>query len=859
MFKILEHSKQSRDSRYFISSFLLLLFSFTVNNTYATTHSKEHLLAVYIFKLAEHIQWPNSSQKDFYHLHLIDKDSQTEDQLRIISQIRKLHGKELRITRSTGDNIPNSVELIFVAKNAIEKYSQVFPVTQNTNTLLISNDLNNDRIALIDLREASGNKISFKINKANILNRNLSLNPDIILLGGTEIDVAQLYKEGLQNLQAQDQLLQVLKQNIASQQAKDTQLKADLTRTKNEESRLSRQLSDAEEKINQQNSEIAKLQKKIEKEQAELEILRLNTQKIQAMLIQKNKAIHDSEVRYGQLKLDIEEKTRILDEKKQKILLATNQLEKQEAIIHYQQRFLFLLMVIGLLTVLLLIITFIGYRNKRLSNQLLEKNAVELAQAKKIAEHHASVKSAFLSNMSHELRNPLTAIIGFSHLIYKNPITPQNIKEHSNIITRSANHLLGLINDVLEMSKIESGKIELYEEDIDFRGMINDVGNMSKILAEEKNLNLILDLSPTCPHFIRVDAGKLRRIFINLINNAIKYTKEGEISVCIKCEPSENQKINLLCEIKDSGIGISAENFEKIFRPFEQIPKDNQRKNSMPGTGLGLSISKELIEYMHGSISVESKQGFGSTFRFNVIVSSSPHEATSLQCRTEKIFLGIKPDQKRVKALIVEDISDNRIYLENTLNNLHCEVVSTGNGEEAIEAIKTHQFDIIFMDIRMPVMDGIEATELIRQLPMGKNIKIIAITASAFKEEQEKIMPHGFDDFIKKPYLPEEIRDCLAKHLQLEFIYQSDFTDLESWEDSNKKVKVDIKVELKKLTLNERLDLESAVLTLDVEKTMSLIDAIKIQHPELADSLRVLVENYDFTHLQSIIKNIKTI
>lgn len=848
MCKALMRYLRSRASRHFILSLLLFSISFAINNTYATSSSKANLSAVYIYKLAEHIQWQNSAQKNLYHFHLIDKDNQIEDQLRKISQIKKLHEKELKITRSTSDNIPNNVDLIFIAKNAIEKYSQIFSVTENTNTLLISDNLKNDRIALIDLQENSDQSISFRINKANILNRNLKLNPDIILLGGTEIDVAKLYKEGLQNLQSQNQLLNTLKQDVISHEVRGKQLKGDLEKTKSEELRLSQQLLDAGQKIHQQNSEIAKLQKQIGKERIELETLKSDTQKIREAIAQKNEIIRNSEEKYHQLKLDIQEKTKILKEKKQKILLANDQLEKQEATISYQQKLMFLLIIIGLLSILLLIITFIGYRNKKISNQLLEKNSIELAQAKIIAERHALAKSSFLSNMSHELRNPLNAIIGFSHLIYKNPATPANIKEHSSIIARSANHLLGLINDVLEMSKIESGKSELYQEDIDFCDMVRDVEGMSRILAEKKELDLIVELSPACSCFIRTDASKLRRIFINLINNAIKYTKEGVISVRIKCEPIENQEINLLCEVEDSGIGIAPEHLEKIFRPFEQVTKTTQRKDSIPGTGLGLSISNELIKQMRGSISVESKQNVGSKFKFNVIVSQASCEMNPSHCNISKLSIGIKPGQKIIRALIVEDIGDNRAYLENVLHHSHCEVMLTGNGKEAIEAFKSHPFDIVFMDIRMPVMDGIEATKQIRQLPMGKDIKIIAITASAFKEDQEKIMLAGFNDFIRKPYLPEEIHNCLTKHLQLEFIYEG------AGESDNREIKFDIHTELKKLTLNERLGLKSAAMALDVEKTLDIIDIIKVQHPELADRLRIFVDNYDFARLRSYIE-----
>ncbi len=838
--------------RYFCCLSCVLSTALTfVGHVYADNLSRNSLLAVYIFKLAEHVQWQNASQKKYYHFYLIDEDRYIENELNKIAQIRKLHGKEFKVTRSTGVSVPLNTEVVFVANNSIDKYNQIFLVTKNQNILIISENLRNDRNALIDLQENDQNEFSFQINKANILNRNFGLNPDIILLGGTEIDVAQLYKEGMQNLQAQSLVLKEFEKEIDSHKNRSKQLSNDLEKTKKEESRLSQQLLEAKGQIILQNDEIRYLQEKIEKERMDLKKLQVQSANIRNIINDRNKIISEAEKRQRELQSAIVDKTRVLDKKSKQIQVAAKQLEEQESVISTQKRFLILVAITGLLSILLFVLTLIAYRNKKLSHQLLEQKSMELADAKKIAEHHALAKSMFLSKMSHELRSPLNSIIGFSHLIYKNQMTPEVIKKHSGIISQSANHLLTLINDVLEMAKIEAGKVEFHEEDIDFLAMIKDVENMLQTAVQQKGLTLSFELAKSCPSYIRTDASKLRRIFINLINNAVNNTNEGGVVVRIKCEPGQDDKVNMICEVEDSGVGISPEDLETIFIPFEQLMQ-TRSKNTHSGTGLGLSICKELVRNMGGSINVESKLNVGSVFKFNVLVSEILNEALLSNVRVEKVFLGVKPGQKKTKALIVEDLEDNRLYLKNILVDSNCEVEIAVDGLVAIEVFKNTNPDIIFMDRRMPRMDGINAMQRIRELPGGKDTKIVAITASAFKEDQERIMEYGFDEFIRKPFLIEEIHDCLVRHLNVEFIYQYGLNDMDQG-GSNQLNDIDLNQFHKEIPLATRRAFKSAVLALDIENVSDVINNISQELPELAADLQKLVDEFNFSKLQAIV------
>ncbi|UJP05895.1 MAG: YfiR/HmsC family protein [Nitrosomonas sp.] len=827
-----------------------MLFITAIPSSHAGT-ARDKVIAVYIFRLAEHVQWQNASRKKHYQFHIIDDDVDVVSQLRNIAQTSKLHDKSFTVTHDAIGNIPDNAEVVFIAKGKSALYPKVFEQTAGKNILLISDNLMNDRITLIDLKENANHEISFRINRANILNRNLGLNPDIILLGGAEIDVARLYKEGLRNLQEQDQKMVEVQQSMASLKSQSQQLQTDLSQARQEEAQLARKLFQAEEMINRQNQQIAAEQRTLEQKKTEVNQLKSEIEKIQNDIANKNAIIVSADQQLMVLEKNIAQKTGILTQKNHEIALASELLEKQGAIIDYQKNLMLLVTLVGILAILLLVGTFRGYRNKKLANEQLKQNAIELNEAKKIAEQHTLAKSMFLSNMSHELRSPLNSIIGFAQLINENANTPAEILEQSRIIARSGNYLLALINDVLEIAKIESGKIEFYNEDVDFFALIRDVENMSRIAAEKKGLNIIMDFSSTCIGYVYTDAAKLRQIFINLINNAIKYTRSGGVAVRIRCGPlDESNQFRMYCEVEDSGIGIHADDLQKIFQPFEQVRDPGGNSDLLnQGTGLGLSICKQLIESMHGSISVESTLGVGSIFKFDVAIRRSHEEQAAHKAEAEKVSVRVKPGQRIIKALIVEDLSDNELYLRKILEESNCVILSATNGKDAVKLFNSWQPDIIFMDRRMPVMDGIEATQIIRQSPGGNAVKIIAVTASVFKEDQQKIMQHGFDDFIRKPYLINEIRDSLVKHMQLEFVYHVH----EAQQKQLSETVIQHIEDLQKLPTETKVRLRKAIMALELEETLQIIASFEDVYPGLAVSMTKLVEMYDFVHLQEVV------
>ncbi len=292
-----------------------------------------------------------------------------------------------------------------------------------------------------------------------------------------------------------------------------------------------------------------------------------------------------------------------------------------------------------------------------------------------------------------------------------------------------------------------------------------------RMRAKEKGLQLILDQSSTFPRFIHGDGSKLRQVFINLLSNAVKFTDVGGISLRLDATNGSPDGITLRAEVEDTGSGISSEDIERIFNPFEQLTTGENRE----GTGLGLSITRQFVELMGGTIEVESKPGHGSIFRFTLQVQKAEGSVASTQSVTETHHItGLATGQPEYRILIVEDIPDNQLLLKTIHEAVGLRVRIAENGVEAIHIFQEWHPHFIWMDRRMPVMGGLEATRKIRELPDGKEVKIVAITASVFSDEKDEVLEAGLDDFLRKPYRVEEIYNCLANHLDVQYGYKNE-------------------------------------------------------------------------------------
>ena len=472
----------------------------------------------------------------------------------------------------------------------------------------------------------------------------------------------------------------------------------------------------------------------------------------------------------------------------------------------------------------------------------VEERTTELKEAKEAAEAANRTKSEFLANMSHELRTPLNAILGFAQLMSRDSSISPEQQENLGIINCSGEHLLSLINDVLDMSKIEAGRMKLNESSFDLFRLLKTLEEMLELKAKSKSLDFQVNCDAGVPQYVFGDESKLRQVLINLLGNAIKFTKEGTVGLRVGlAEKKSDDRCAIAFEVEDTGPGIAPEEMETLFEAFIQTETG---RNSNEGTGLGLPIGQKFVQLMGGEITVSSTVGRGTMFKFDVKLGLA--EVADIQAlQLTRRVIGLAPDQQVYRILIVDDRLENRLVLVKLLAPLGFRVREAANGREAIAIWSNWQPHLIWMDMRMPVMDGYEATKQIKATIQGQATAIIALTASAFDQEQSIVLGAGCNDFVHKPFREEVIFEKMAQHLGVRYIYERLAPPISSEYPSagQTELAVDDLTEMPELWVSQ---LYEAAELIDDDVLLDLIEQIPPEKATLSSALADLVRNFRY-------------
>ncbi len=779
----------------------------------AQTITDANLRAAFTYQFALNISWPNESDIDTFRVLLISDNEQLKQQFSEVFSLRSIKGKPTAVSYANNANYDTTFlpQIIFVDQQKMIYEERIIKNVAQDPILVITEESKLPKGVMINLVyiDESRTSISFELNRENIEYKGLSISPQLLIRGGSRVDVAELYekqekvlrseREKAEQFRLQARELEAIidsQQNTIAQQANRIKSQRQEIASKQVELTYQQTL------LNQQHRLLDSLSTEVIYQQ---EILQKNL----GMLSKQRNEVNEQRSRLEDQEKKIDERNNILLKQQERMLNQQHQIDKQEQVLAEQQklivgqkRWLHLSLTTVFLGIIVLVLLTRSNKIKRRANKLLhekneaieyqkqqiekqkaeiEKQADELEQqninleaivekrtmefklAKEKAEENDKLKSAFLANMSHEIRTPLNAIIGFSELLHnKNSNSNNPDNDYIDVIIDSSYDLLRLINDIIDLAKIEAGQLKLEITECNIISELKSLESTYKQIVTTKPEKQKIDILASYPAannnlVVKTDVNRLRQILRNLLDNAVKFTELGTIEFGYQILGD-----SLEFFVSDSGIGIPKEHQKNLFKRFVKIERREQKL--YPGTGLGLAISKNLVEMLGGNITFSSEQGQGTTFRFTIPASSS-----GLGVKVTNGALQ-KPDNtisfQGINALICEDDPASRNLLSKYLDKLSIKYLIATNAKEAIDLYKKNwqSLDLVLLDIQLPDGNGYEVLNKLRTIG-NPNTPIIAQTAFAMANDSKRILESGFNDYLPKPYLLKDITNVLGRVL----------------------------------------------------------------------------------------------